>query len=132
MNSREPSPPAAIVVDDNEDNRRIFEIALERAGYEVSTAVDGKQALETLASRHFHLMLLDLQMPELDGRGVLQHLQTRPDMMPKYVVIATANAHMTAEDVEHMADYVIYKPVEVAALITLGKRLLPVVTPKSS
>lgn len=117
------SLPVALVVDDSLDNREIFRWALEHAGYTVLTAPDGKEALVILEKQHFHLMVLDLQMPELDGRGVLKAIRAQPQLMPMHVVIATANAHMTPDDIDTLVDYIIYKPVEVASLVTLAKRL---------
>lgn len=121
--SVQPTLPLALVVDDNKDNREIFSWALEHAGYTVTLAVDGKDAITALAKQPFHLMILDLQMPELDGHGVLKIIHTQPELLPKHVIVATANAHMTPNGIDDLADYIIYKPIEVAALVTLAKRL---------
>ena len=61
-----------LVVDDNEMNRDVLSRRLQRQGYDVAVAVDGKQALELIAARAFALVLLDIEMPGLSGLEVLQ------------------------------------------------------------
>lgn len=65
-----------LVVDDNEDNRYTLTTRLKRQGYtEVTTAVNGRQALDLLRRRSFDLVLLDIMMPELNGYQVLEQLK---------------------------------------------------------
>jgi phosphoserine phosphatase RsbU/P len=67
---------ALLVVDDNEDNRYTLTRRLEREGYaNLTTANNGRQALELLERQHFDLVLLDIMMPELDGYQVLERLK---------------------------------------------------------
>jgi adenylate cyclase len=71
------SGPALLIVDDNEDNRFTLASRLKREGYEnVTCASNGRSALELLAERSFDLVLLDIQMPEMDGYQVLEHVKT--------------------------------------------------------
>ncbi len=60
-----------LIVDDNKINRLLLSHAVEQLGYEIETANDGQQALEMLRSRAFDLVLLDIEMPEMDGYQVL-------------------------------------------------------------
>ncbi|MCB9670485.1 MAG: adenylate/guanylate cyclase domain-containing response regulator [Alphaproteobacteria bacterium] len=60
-----------LVVDDNVANRELLTRLLRRGGHVVAEASDGVEALDELESRRFDLVLLDLQMPRLDGTGVL-------------------------------------------------------------
>ena len=63
---------ALLVVDDIEDNRFALSRRLAREGYlNVTTAVDGRQALELLNSKRFDLVLLDIMMPNVNGYEVL-------------------------------------------------------------
>jgi adenylate cyclase len=57
----------ALIVEDDENTRRWFHHALEREGWDVSEAADGRQALECLARAPVDVILLDLMMPEMDG-----------------------------------------------------------------
>ena len=61
-----------LVVDDNAGNRDMLSRRLEREGYSIETAEDGRQALAKLEAAPFDLVLLDIVMPELDGLAVLQ------------------------------------------------------------
>lgn len=115
----------ALVADDMPDNRDIFTIVLQMAGYEVTTAANGQEALDILAAQPFHLMILDLDMPVLNGRDVLLALQNQPEHRPNYIMIVTANAQMNTETVIKLSDFVIIKPIVVKEVVTLAKRLNP-------
>jgi adenylate cyclase len=68
--------PALLLVDDNEDNLYTLTQRLRREGYtSLTTAPDGRQALELLRSQPFDLVLLDVMMPELNGYQVLEALK---------------------------------------------------------
>jgi CheY-like chemotaxis protein len=64
-----------LVVDDIETNRDVLSRQLERQGYGVATAENGRQALEMLHADTFDLVLLDIMMPKIDGYEVLQRLK---------------------------------------------------------
>jgi CheY-like chemotaxis protein len=112
----------ALVVDDNELTRDLMRIALDTAGYSVSEARNGREALEVLETQTYRLLVLDLQMPQIDGAAVLKWLREHPLHQQMIVVVATANAHMVTNEVER-ADYVIYKPLDVTDFIRLVQRL---------
>lgn len=76
-----------MVVDDDPDIRQILEDRLEAQDYRVVTAVNGRDALEKVDEEKPALMLLDLQMPEMDGMEVLRRLDGRAGFA---VVIITA------------------------------------------
>lgn len=61
-----------LVVDDNKVNRILLTRSLEQQGHQVEMAEDGKKALEKLRSQPFDLVLLDIEMPEMDGYQVLE------------------------------------------------------------
>jgi class 3 adenylate cyclase len=71
MRSRQ-EPGHLLVVDDNKVNRILLARGLESQGHRVETAENGKQALEKLRSDSFDLVLLDIEMPEMDGYQVLE------------------------------------------------------------
>jgi adenylate cyclase len=71
MTSR-PEPGRLLVVDDNKVNRILLARGLEAQGHRVETAENGKQALEKLRRDSFDLVLLDIEMPEMDGYQVLE------------------------------------------------------------
>ena len=123
------STSLALVVDDSMDNREIFRIVLEAAGYTVSCASNGEEALARLGTQKFRLMILDLAMPVMNGRDMMQILSAHPEQRPENIIVATANYHMATEIVEEMADYVLVKPVMIKELVTLAKRLNPAYPP---
>ncbi len=70
-----PKHPTVLIADDNDRLREILVQHLHHQGYRVRTAGDGKAALSILAKEEVHVLLLDLQLPELDGFTVLRHVR---------------------------------------------------------
>ena len=79
-----------LVVDDNPNNRDILKRHIERQGFQVKLASNGRQALEMLAQQSFDLVLLDLMMPELDGFEVLQRMKASPTLASTPVIMISA------------------------------------------
>ncbi|MFQ3668200.1 MAG: response regulator, partial [Fimbriimonadaceae bacterium] len=69
-------PPLKIVVCDDERHIvRLIQVNLERQGYQVVTAFDGKEGLEKIKAEKPNLVVLDVMMPYMDGFEVLQNLR---------------------------------------------------------
>lgn len=81
-----------LIADDRATSRELLRIVLERAGYEVVEAEDGVEALELARSSPPDLILLDLQMPRLDGYGVLAELRGDERLAKLPVLALTASA----------------------------------------
>lgn len=113
----------ALIVDDNYYNRDIAGLALKHAGYEVTEAENGREALNILGKHHFDLMLLDLAMPEVSGMGVLQEVRTQPQHNQMRIIIMTANPHMAMGEIDDMADFTMYKPIDVMEFTRFIQRL---------
>lgn len=79
-----------LAVDDNEMNRDMLARRLEKQGCTVTTAEDGLKALELLKAQSFDLVLLDIMMPGLDGRAVLQRLKADPVLRHIPVIMISA------------------------------------------
>lgn len=79
-----------LVVDDNENNRDLFTRQLQREGYQVTTATNGKEALEMIKTGEYDVVLLDLIMPELDGYQVLK--QIKNDKKWQYIPVIMISA----------------------------------------
>ena len=79
-----------LVVDDNEANRDMLSRRLEREGYSVNVASNGREALEKLEAGEFDLVLLDIVMPELDGFAVLQRIRANPHWKEVAVIMISA------------------------------------------
>jgi len=79
-----------LVVDDNKVNRLLLARSVERQGYRVSLAENGRVALEKLHSEPFDLLLLDIEMPELDGFAVLEQLKADPQLRDLPVIVTSS------------------------------------------
>ena len=79
--------PYILVVDDDEDFRAGLRLALEMKGYQVEERSNGQEALELLAEKPPLLVLLDLQMPVMNGREMLQRMRSTPELKDVPVVI---------------------------------------------
>ncbi len=79
--------PYILVVDDDTDFRSGLRTALEMKGYQVDEAANGEEALLKLGSKPPLLVLLDLQMPVMNGREMLQRMRATPDLKEVPVVI---------------------------------------------
>ena len=79
-----------LVVDDNEMNRDMLSRRLERQGYRVTVAVDGRQALEFLNKEEFSLVLLDIMLPVMNGYEVLEELKASQSLSHIPVIVTTA------------------------------------------
>ena len=85
-------PKKILAVDDERHIVRLVEVNLQRAGYEVVTAYDGKEALEKVKSENPDLVVLDVMMPYMDGFEVLQNLKKNPATRDIPVIMLTAKA----------------------------------------
>jgi len=79
-----------LLVEDEDQLRRVMKDLLEREGYSIVEAADGVQALEQVDRHNPDVILLDLNLPGMDGYGVLQHLRSRPGTSTVPVIVLTA------------------------------------------
>ena len=77
-----------LVVDDDKNTRRLFRAVLENAGYTVSAASDGAEALELMDSEHIDLVVLDIMMPHMDGYEFTKALREVENNLPILMVSA--------------------------------------------
>ena len=89
--SRPPQPvKRVIVVEDEPDIRRVIAEALGDEGYDVACAADGAQALRLVRRSPADVAIVDLMMPELDGRGFLRECRADPRFASMQFVVITA------------------------------------------
>jgi two-component system, cell cycle response regulator len=79
-----------LVVDDNSMNRIMLSRYITKLGYQATLVENGRQALEKLQTEPFDLVLLDVQMPEMDGYAVLGHLKADPCLRDLPVIMISA------------------------------------------
>lgn len=83
-------PPLIMIVDDSITTRTLEKSILDSHGYRVTTAVDGKQALEMLKQRAVDLVIADIEMPNVDGFDLLRAMKAIPVLAEIPVVLVTA------------------------------------------
>ncbi len=81
-----------LIVDDNEQNLKLARVALECEGFDVRTAMDGEAAIEMLRTVHPRLILMDVQLPGLDGLEVARRLKADPATRDILIIAVTAYA----------------------------------------
>jgi CheY-like chemotaxis protein len=118
-----------LLVDDEDSLRRVMKDLLEREGYAVSEARDGVQALDQVDRVGPDIIVLDLNLPGLDGYGVLSHLRSRPatSAIPVIVLTAKGDEDNEVRVFELGADDFLMKPFRARALsarleAVLGRR----------
>ena len=107
-----------LLVDDEDQLRRVMRDLLERDGYAVTEARDGVEALDQIDRHAPDIIVLDLNLPGLDGYGVLSHLRSRPATVDIPVVVLTAQGDEDNEVrvFEMGADDFLSKPFRARAL----------------
>lgn len=114
-------PLRVLLADDNPVNAKLATILLERAGHEVRTVPDGAEAVQALAGGSYDLVLMDVQMPVMDGLEATRRIRALPDAHKARIPIVaiTANA-MRGDDATCFAagmDGYVTKPISAASLL---------------
>jgi CheY-like chemotaxis protein len=84
--------PAILLIEDNEQNRYLATFLLEKAGYEIIPASDGKLGIELAARVQPMLILLDIQLPTMDGYAVARALRSQSALKEIPIVAVTSYA----------------------------------------
>jgi class 3 adenylate cyclase len=102
-----------LVVDDNRVNRLLLGRVLEQLGHSVAFAENGREALEALRQRRVDLVLLDIEMPEMDGYQVLKALAADPHLsdVPVVMMSSVEEVDSVARCIEMGAEDYLFKPV---------------------
>ncbi|WP_299640387.1 response regulator, partial [uncultured Ruegeria sp.] len=84
------APGHLLIVDDNKVNRLLLSRNVELLGHKASVAENGRVAMEMLSSQSFDLLLLDIEMPEMDGFQVLEAINADPDLRELPVLVTSS------------------------------------------
>ncbi len=123
-----PSAPLRILVaEDNAINRAVATGMLENAGHSLVHAANGREAVDALKSTSFDLILMDIQMPEMDGFEATHHIRTIEKITGGHTPIVAMTAHAMAGDRERclaagMDDY-ISKPLQKEEMLAVLARV---------
>jgi len=113
-----------LVVDDDQRLLRMLRRTLAYEGFEVTTAEDGQEALNSIYQMPPDVIVLDWMMPKLDGVGVLEALRGQDDNTPVLMLTARDAVHYRVEGLGRGADDYLIKPFESIELIARVKALL--------
>mgnify|MGYP000356044989 CR=1 FL=1 len=113
-----------LIVDDSTFQRKMVTKMVTGAGYEAHTAQNGRECLESLEREWFDLVLLDLNMPEMDGLQVLEHMTDRELQVPMIVLTADIQDSTRKRCMGLGAAAVLHKPPKQAELVSEVERLL--------
>ncbi|MCS0351702.1 response regulator [Vibrio ordalii] len=87
-----------LVVDDSASIRQVVSMTLKGAGYQTIEAYDGKDALSKLAGNRVHLVISDVNMPNMDGITLLKELKQRPDTKFTPVIMLTTESEASKKE----------------------------------
>ncbi len=118
-----------LVVEDNPVNRMLATRLIEKHGFTPLAAANGRSALEVLEQERVDCVLMDVQMPEMDGFEATASIREREHRSGRHLAIIAMTAHAMAGDRERcleagMDDYVV-KPIDVNELLAAVGRVLP-------
>ena len=116
-----------LLAEDNPVNQRLATRLLERRGHRVVPAVTGRQALEILARESFHVILMDVQMPDMDGLEATRAIRAREQPGVTQTPIVALTAHTMKGDRERCLaagmDAFVTKPIDAVEFITVVETL---------
>jgi two-component system cell cycle response regulator DivK len=116
-----------LVVEDQEDNRQILRDLLGSAGYDIIEAVDGEAAIAAAKSQRPDLILMDIQLPLVDGYEATRRIKADPELKGIPVIVVTSYALSGDEGVARAAgcDAYVTKPYSPRLLLAKIKEFLP-------
>ena len=115
-----------LIVDDSSSMRQLVKMTLTGAGHQVIEAVDGRDALAKLTGQKVNLIISDVNMPNLDGIGLVKALKLRPEYKFTPIVMLTteSEASKKAEGQAAGARAWIVKPFQPAQLLSAVDKLV--------
>lgn len=115
-----------LAVDDSASMRQMVAFTLKNAGYDVTDAVDGQDALDKASTRDFDLVLTDQNMPRLDGIGLTKKLRGQPKFKNTPILILTTESSDQMKQAGRAAGATgwIVKPFDPAKLIEVIKKVV--------
>lgn len=115
-----------LCVDDNDTNLYMIATVLRRAGFTVCTAKDGESGIAAARAERPDLILMDVQMPGIDGFEATRRLKAAPDTAQ--IPVITLSAHVAVEKAEEIrasgCDAYVTKPVNFRELLAEATRLI--------
>lgn len=116
-----------LIVEDNEKNMKLFRVLLNSQGYEVLEAENGKEGIKKAKDNIPNLIIMDIQMPEMDGIEAMKRIKHEPSIMNIPVIAITSYA--MNDDRERILkegfDSYISKPINTKEVLEIIRNFLP-------
>lgn len=118
--------PRILLVEDNEMNRDMLSRRLERKGYEVTMAVDGREGIDKAREGGYDMILMDMSLPEVDGWDATRQLRASAETANVPIIALTAHAMAGDREkaIEAGCDDYDTKPIELPRLLSKIEALL--------
>ena len=116
-----------LVIEDQEDNRRILRDLLTNSGYEVIEAIDGIKGVSSAETYRPDLILMDVQLPGIDGYEATRQIKANPDLKKTPIIVVTSYA-LSGDDLkafEAGCDAYVAKPFSPRELLAKIREYLP-------
>jgi DNA-binding NtrC family response regulator len=113
-----------LVVDDEDALRTVLSSELSSSGYDVTTATDGDEAIAAVDNKKFHLILLDIKMPRVDGFEVLKYVKKSHPSVKVIMLTGFADLKNAIESKKLGAEDFVSKPYDLVDLLTTIERVL--------
>jgi two-component system alkaline phosphatase synthesis response regulator PhoP len=118
-----------LLVEDEEHLHEALKLNLELEGYEVSSAMDGKLALDILQKAAFDLIILDIMLPNVDGFTIIEKLRLNNNQTPILVLSAKNSSFNRVQGLKLGADDYLNKPFNLEELLLRVSKLIQKATP---
>ncbi len=118
-------PPVVLIVDDDAPVRNLARQILERQGYEVREAANGPDGLAIFTRENVQLILLDLQMPEMNGVEFLTHLRGLDAHVPVILITGYPESQLIMDAMQQSPVMLLPKPLEKELLLRVAGVFLP-------
>jgi two-component system cell cycle response regulator DivK len=127
MSERRPEDLTILVVEDYEDTSLAMRLALEHKGFHIIEASDGEQAVRLAESVRPEVILMDLNLPVLDGFSATEHIRANPELKETIIVAVTAHhdSDFRARALAAGCNAFVTKPIDFEWLSDLISNLLP-------
>jgi len=113
-----------LLVEDEENLQDALRLNFEMEGYEVTSAYDGAEAMETVNSEYFDLIILDVMLPEIDGITVCENIRLFNSEIPILILSAKNSSADRVTGLQKGADDYLTKPFDLTELLIRVKKLI--------
>ena len=116
--------PVILLVEDEQNLHEALKLNLEMEGYEVTSAYDGKEALQKIAAAYFDLIIMDIMLPEVDGITITEHIRVHNNDVPILMLSAKNSSADKIAGLKKGADDYLTKPFNLEELLLRVAKLI--------